>query len=192
VRELVEETGIWLLNSGPRATRDRPSGSDVFSSAAALGDLFDGAALRYFARWITPAPLPIRFDARFFAAVVPTGVDALIDGEELVDAAWVRPEDALGFAANGSWVIAFPTLKTVEFLNAHDSTDEVVRHLEARGEVRTIQPRLSAAAGRVDILIPGDTGFEAAGIAEQDPDLMTRLMEIVAAGGAVPPDFRPA
>jgi 8-oxo-dGTP pyrophosphatase MutT (NUDIX family) len=191
VRELVEETGIWLVDSGPRATHHRPSGPGVFSSAAARGDHFDDAGLRYFARWITPAPLPIRFDARFFVAVVPTGIDALIDGEELVDAAWVRPADALEFGSDGSWVIAFPTLKTVEFLSAHGSTDEVMRHLDARSEVRAIQPRLSAIEGRVEILIPGDAGFDAAGATEQDPDLMARLMHIVVTGGDVPPDFRP-
>lgn len=191
VRELVEETGIWLLESGPRATVDRPSGSAVFSSSTASRDRFDAASLRYFARWITPEPLPIRFDTKFFAAPVPVGVDPIVDGGELVDGMWVRPRDALERSADGTWVVAFPTLKTVEFFASHRSVRGVIDHIESTGPARTIQPRLAVSGRRIRILVPGDDGFESAGTAEQDPDLMAKLMQVVAAGGDVPPDFRP-
>jgi 8-oxo-dGTP pyrophosphatase MutT (NUDIX family) len=190
MRELVEETGIWLLESGPMATNDRPSGTDVFSTVAALGDRFDDGVLVYFARWITPAPLPLRFDARFFAAAVPDDLDPVIDGNELVDAAWVRPCEVLDRAADGSWAVAFPTLKTIEVFDAYTSTSRLMDHLGEISPVGGIQPRLSVIGDGVEILIPGDPGFDAAGRVEHDPDLMARLLQVVAAGGAVPPDFR--
>jgi len=191
VRELVEETGIWLLRSGPRATAERPSGSEVFASVDGFGDRFDGDSLRFFARWITPAPLPIRFDTKFFVAPTPAGVDPIVDGCELVDGAWVQPREALERSATRTWVVAFPTLKTVEFFASHRSVRDVIEHIEGAGPVRTIQPRLSVNGRRIRILIPGDDGFESAGAAERDPGLMAKLMEVVSAGGDVPPDFRP-
>jgi len=192
VRELVEETGIWLLESGAKATTDRPSGSDIFSAVSALGDRFDAAALRYFARWITPGPLPIRFDARFYLAVVPRGIDPLIDGNELVDAHWARPREILERAADGSWILAFPTMKTVAFLDGFGSAADVAVYVDGMPSVRAIQPRLAVVGETVRILVPGDPGFDAAEHAEQNPGLMAKLLHVVAAGGDVPPDFLPA
>ncbi|MEA3501680.1 MAG: NUDIX hydrolase, partial [Actinomycetota bacterium] len=39
LRELVEETGFWLLESGTAITTDRPSGRDVFSSVIERGEI---------------------------------------------------------------------------------------------------------------------------------------------------------
>ena len=190
MRELVEETGIWLLESGTTVTVDRPSGGDIFSTAVGRGERFAGESLRYFANWITPAPLPIRFDTRFFAVVLPPGIDPSLDGDELVDALWVRPEDALERAGAGAWLVAFPTRKIVEFLGAFDSSDRLFRHVEGESSVEPIQPRLSVANGRIEILMPDDRGFEGAAVEERDPELMAKMMQIVADGGDVPPEFR--
>ena len=46
MRELVEETGIWLTVNGAQVTDRRPDGPEIFSSTLAP---FDGDALRYFA-----------------------------------------------------------------------------------------------------------------------------------------------
>jgi len=191
VRELVEETGIWLMESGPRVTARRPSGAAVFAGAAASGDRFSGSALRYFSRWITPAPLPIRFDARFFAAAVPPGLDPVIDNGELVDFGWVRPRDALDRAAERSWIVAFPTLRTVGWFARFASVDDLMEDLDRIGSIEPVQPRLSVSDHSVRILVPGDDGYEAAADDERRPDVLTRLSAVVAAGGDVPPDFGP-
>ncbi len=190
VRELVEETGFWLLESGATVTADRPSGSQVFERAAERGERFVGDSLWYFANWITPAPLPIRFDTRFFAAVVPSGLDAAIDGNELVDALWIRPADVLERADAGSWLVAFPTRKVVEFLGSFDSSGRLGRHIEAQAMIEPIQPRLSIANERIEILMPDEPGFEEAAAGENDPELMAKMMQIVKAGGDVPAEFR--
>ena len=192
VRELVEETGIWLFSSGPEVTAARPTGPDIFENAGAKGRRFSAESLHYFARWITPAPLPIRFDARFFLAVVPDGFDPVIDGSELVDFAWIDPADALVRANDGAWVVAFPTLRTITSFNRYRSTDELLRHAGRSVPVSPIQPRLAVADHAVKILVPGDHGYESAGEGERDPKLMERLQSVVARGGEVPPDFAPA
>ena len=84
VRELFEEVGILLARRAARFARDadcRAVRSLVESGATfteALGrrglePAFDRLVL--FARWITPARLSRRYDARFFFARLPGGSD---------------------------------------------------------------------------------------------------------------------
>jgi 8-oxo-dGTP pyrophosphatase MutT (NUDIX family) len=192
VRELVEETGFWLLESGARVTADRPSGTGVFEKAAERGERFIGDSLWYFANWITPAPLPIRFDTRFFAAVVPPNLEPSIDGNELVDALWIRPTDVLHHADADRWLVAFPTRKIIEFLDSFDSSDRLRSHIDAHPSIERIQPRLSIAKERIEILMPDEPGFEEAADGENDPELMAKMTQIAKAGRDVPPEFRSA
>jgi 8-oxo-dGTP pyrophosphatase MutT (NUDIX family) len=185
LRELVEETGIWLLLSHIVATQQRPEGSAVFDAVLDRGDRFAGDSMHYFANWITPTPLPVRFDTRFFAAVVPSGVDAIVDGVEVVDAAWVRPADARDRAQTGRWEVAFPTRRVLEDLGAFDTAARLVEHVLAQRSVVAIQPRLSIVAGRLQILMPGDPGFDAAAEEEADPGFLEAAGKIVRSG-AVP------
>ncbi|MEA3510837.1 MAG: NUDIX hydrolase [Actinomycetota bacterium] len=192
LRELVEETGFWLWESGAEVTSVRPSGREVFANAAERDKRFAGDSLWYFANWITPEPLPIRFDTRFFAAVIPQDLDPSVDGNELIDALWARPIDVLERADAGAWLVAFPTRKIVEFLGSFGTTDRLRRYIDVHSVVEPIQPRLSIDNGRIDILMPDDPGFDAAAIGEGGPELMAKMMKIVADGGDVPPEFRPA
>jgi 8-oxo-dGTP pyrophosphatase MutT (NUDIX family) len=190
LRELIEETGIWLLDSGTVVTTNRPSGRDIFSNVAERGERLADDSLWYFANWITPAPLPIRFDTRFFAAVTPQDLDPAIDGNELVDALWIRPTDVLERADAGRWLVAFPTRKIVEFLGSFDSSDRLRDHVENQHSIEAIQPRLSIANERIEILMPDDPGFGEAGVGERDPELMAKIAQIVDTRGDVPPEFR--
>jgi len=191
LRELVEETGLWLLESGPVVTEDRPFGQEVFSTVAERGERLAGDSLWYFSNWMTPSPLPIRFDTRFFAAVIPHDLDPVVDGRELVDARWIRPADVLEHGDDGRWLVAFPTRKIVEFLGSFDSADDLHKHIGSHPSIDRIQPRLSISNERIQILMPDEPGFEEAALGEQDPELMAKMMQIVEAGGEVPPEFRP-
>ncbi len=187
MRELVEETGIWLTVNGAQVTDKRPDGPEIFSSTLAP---LDGDALRYFANWITPAPLPIRFDTRFFVVDVPRGIEALVDGKELIDAAWIDPADAIERAESGDWLVAFPTRNTLQALSGHQSAANLIAALTEDAEVTAVQPRLSVGDNWVRILLPSDEGFEEAGEAEHDPDLLTRALAIAAGGGDVPAELQ--
>lgn len=190
LRELVEETGVWLLEGGAIVTEDRPFGGEVFSVVADRGERFSAESLWYFANWVTPAPLPIRFDTRFFAAVVSSGLDPSIDRNELVDALWIRPAEAIERAETGKWLVAFPTRKIVEFLGLFDSSEGLRVHVDAQPSIEPIQPRLSVGDGRIQILMPGDPGFESAALEERDPELMAKMIEAARSRGDVPPEFR--
>ena len=187
LRELVEETGIWLTVDGEVVTDKRPDGVAVFASAPSP---LNGERLRYFANWITPAPLPIRFDTRFFVTEVSRRVEALVDGRELVDAAWTDPADALERADAGDWLVAFPTRSTLQLFAGHDSIIDLFAALTDPGEVEAVQPRLVVGDDAVRILLPTDPGFDDAADGEEAPDLLARAMAVAEAGGTVPVEMR--
>ena len=187
LRELVEETGIWLTVDGDQVTDKRPGGAAIFGAAPSP---LNGERLRYFANWITPAPLPIRFDTRFFVTEVTRHVEALVDGRELVDAAWTDPADALERADAGEWLIAFPTRSTLQVFAGHDSVIDLFAVLTDPGEVEAVQPRLVVGDDAVRILLPGDPDFDEAANGEDDPDLLARAMAVAEAGGTVPAEMR--
>lgn len=188
VRELVEETGVWLLERSVAATPVRPVGAQIFARAIELGDRFAGNSLRYFANWITPALLPVRFDTRFFAAVVPSGVAPAVDGDELVDAEWIGPGDALGRGRDGRWLVAFPTRRTLADLSQFASTRAFKDHVETLDAIRPVEPRIVASNTAIEILMPGDPGFAAAA-----PDRFSRsdraaIESVIEAAGSTVPE----
>lgn len=87
VRELAEEVGIALTAAGPRAV-DAPLAAVHAAPPAA-------SSLAHIASLVAPPRIPIRFDARFFAAVAPSGVEPTPDGAETERAWWARPADLL-------------------------------------------------------------------------------------------------
>ena len=188
-RELAEETGIWLFESGAVVTPRRPSDGAVFSYVLDRDERFAGDSLRYFANWITPVPLPVRFDTRFFAATVPEDVDPIVDGIELVEDEWIRPCHALKRADVGEWYVAFPTRKVLEFLGAFKSTAELGESIGVQVEVDPIQPRLVVAEGHIEILMPDDPGFIEAAEGEADPDLQSTLERIIRSGTETHPEI---
>ncbi len=185
LREVVEETGIWLTTDGEQVTEKRPSGSGVFAAAPAP---LDGERLRLFANWITPAGLPIRFDTRFFVTEVSRRAAALIDGKELVDAAWTDPADALERGDAGDWLIAFPTRQALLVLSGHASVADLLASLPDPASVEPVQPRLAVTEDSVRIVLPDEPGFDE--LDEDDPDLFARAMAVVEAGGDVPAEMR--
>lgn len=189
LRELVEETGIWLADDGEQVTETRPRGAAVFDEAPVM---LDGERLRFFANFITPAPLPVRFDTRFFVTEVSRRVSALIDGKELVDAAWIDPADAIERAESDDWLIAFPTRQVLGMLVGHDSVAALFDTLPDPANVEPVQPRIAVSEAAVRILLPSDPGFDEAGMQEDDPELFARAEAVAAAGGDVPAEMRRA
>jgi endoribonuclease LACTB2 len=67
-------------------------------------------------RWVTPAWMPVRFDARFFLVEVPPGTTAEVWPGELAEGAWVRPADALLAWAEGRALLHPPNHFTLQTL----------------------------------------------------------------------------
>jgi 8-oxo-dGTP pyrophosphatase MutT (NUDIX family) len=192
VRELVEETGIWLTTGGARVEPLPTAGDDVYAVAVRSGSIFNGDALVYFANWITPAPLPVRFDTRFFAFDAAAGIDPMIDGHELVDARWIAPRSAIALDTDGDWLVAFPTRKILEFLAGFGSPGALIDEVASLPSIPVIEPRIAVDRDSVQILLPSEAGFDDAGPSQADPDLLARILEVARSGGVVPSELRRA
>lgn len=156
LREAWEETGV-LLGSAARPEAC-PTAREALLSAerplAALleeaGARLDAGRLLYIAHWITPEPEPRRYDTRFFAARVAGGTPCELSGEELVEACWVRPADAVERFRRGEMRLLPPTVDTLRRLAGHASLDALWQTLrDAR--VPAILPRMRRVAGGVEI-----------------------------------------
>jgi len=185
VRELVEEVGLWLA-SPPFVERIDPGPPDaVWSHAERTGVRFDGAAPVLMANWITPTMLPLRFDTRFYVAVVTPDLVAAPDAVEVDAAEWLAPAQALRRAATGALLVPFPTRKTLEVLSGFDAAEDVVSHFRDRARVDPVRPRMRVTdAGDLEALLPDEPGFEE--IDETvipDPDVLRRV-----AGGSGSPE----
>jgi 8-oxo-dGTP pyrophosphatase MutT (NUDIX family) len=138
IREAFEESGI-LLAHGQRPIDERQvtrlvgcrakvhANPSIFVSR--LGD--EGLRLAtdrlfYFARWITPEALPIRFDARFFVAAAPLGQEASPDRKETVEARWIHPQEALIEHQKGRLKLAPPTFHSLRELAEFRTADEAI------------------------------------------------------------------
>ena len=170
IREAYEETGILLARHPDQSPF---AGSEVAGAARAdiaadrrpfldlvteLDLHLDLGALSVFARWITPAMMPKRFDTWFYIAAAPPDQLALCDGWETVDAEWVEPKEALRLAQTGERKVIFPTRMNLQLLaEAEDAVDAVVR-AQAR-ELVTVEPKVAdSPAGKV-LVIPENTGY---------------------------------
>ncbi len=72
--------------------------------------------LVHLTRWVTPPGLSRRFDARFFAALVPPGTEVVDVSPEIDQAEWIGPEEALAAAASGRLALLLPSIVTLQQL----------------------------------------------------------------------------
>ncbi len=161
VREAFEETG--LLVGGPAGLSNRSVRrarkcllDGVRSFAEVLEDLdtrLDGRNLEYIAHWVTPVAAPRRYDTRFFAAEVPPAARAVPDEREMTGAVWLTPATALARHREGRLPMIFPTVRTLEALQALDSVSEIMAFYRNRPIPRT-QPEVVRAADGVHLRIP--------------------------------------
>ena len=133
VRELFEEAGILLADTGTGAAagngpaggaRD-PAGlrADLLAGRITFAEVAQRLDLRLrtdrlvpIARWLTPAAYPRRFDARFFAAELPAGATPTFIGDEVADHRWTTPRAALDAMAAHEIEMWIPTSSTLQRL----------------------------------------------------------------------------
>jgi len=152
VRELFEEVGILLARRGKSLARE--ADCDRLRRLTGEGTPFGGALrevgltpafdrLVMFARWVTPAQLRRRFDARFFLARLPTGQAVHPQEGEVVDWLWTAPSDAL---RNPDLALVYATRAVLE--SVADARDVASLFSRARRlkEIQTVEPRIVQTA----------------------------------------------
>ena len=98
--------------------------------------------VHYFSHWITPEPVPRRFDTRFFIAAMPDDQETIAHQWEMVDDEWVRPADALAAAAEGRWRMISPTLTTLTSLSGFGEVDAMLEAVAAEAHVGELTEEL--------------------------------------------------
>jgi len=125
IRESFEELGVLLAR---RADGSHASAQDIAAldrkapfaaQCQARGLTLAGADVFVLAHWITDRDLPRRFDVPFLVARMPEGQEPVADESEQFEPVWVRPVDALTRHSAGQFFIIFPTIRTLERLQAY-------------------------------------------------------------------------
>lgn len=81
----------------------------------------DLGRLTYLLHRITPEKYSIRFDTRFYLAVLPDNQVPLISSEEVSESLWLTPQNALDASASGKLPMMPPTLIALRTLAEHRS-----------------------------------------------------------------------
>jgi 8-oxo-dGTP pyrophosphatase MutT (NUDIX family) len=157
--------GAWVFPGGAVHEGDgEPANTGVRELEEEAGLTIDDATtLVPWSRWITPAQVKIRFDTWFFVARAPEGAEVACDGEECVDARWLRPQDALDARRSGNLLLVFPTIRHLQELAMLESVEHGLDIARQR-RIQPIEPRVVLDQGGVArVLLPGEDGYDEAG-----------------------------
>ena len=147
VRELFEEAGILLARRGRRFARDADCARvrSMIAEGATFGQAMDRLGLApafdrlvLFARWVTPAQLRRRFDARFFLARLPSGQTIRPQEGEVTDWLWTEPAHAL---ETPEITLVYATRAVIESVLEDDASKLFARARRMR-EVPIVEPRV--------------------------------------------------
>ena len=129
-RELFEEVGV-LLSSKDGDTNVKVKKETDYRRMLLKGEIsfiemlkqeghyLDLENLTYFGNLTTPKQNPIRFDTRFFLAKLPIGQTPKPDLNEIDEASWFFPDDALSAFENGEIFLAPPTIHALKTILNH-------------------------------------------------------------------------
>jgi 8-oxo-dGTP pyrophosphatase MutT (NUDIX family) len=129
------------------------------------GLTLEAADLVPFSHWTTPLGRPRRFATWFFAVVIQSGIDVVVDGGEIRAHRWVRAADALRARDAGDLVLPAPTFVTLSHLSSFASSAEWLRavtvdtlpvylprlHVHPDGEITVYQGDIAYDGGELDL-----------------------------------------
>lgn len=153
IRESFEELGILLAwqadgqaagaASLAQLSRERP----LFEQCREQGLQLAADQVFVLAHWITDRDLPRRFDVPFLVARMPEGQTPVADEAEQFEPVWVRPAEALARHEAGQFFIIFPTIRTLERLQAYDTVAAVLAACAGEQPLWTSCPRAGLLHG---------------------------------------------
>lgn len=173
-RETFEETGVLLATSAEghdcgseRLARlhDRQraivSQPELFATSLQAEHLqLDVRRLVYWSHWITPSPVPKRFDTRFFLAALPPEQVATVDSIEATELCWMTPAAVIAATRDGTMTLSRPTLYNLMELDAsvrqHVSLNAILA-AEAHRDVAPVLPKIRKAERM--IVMPWDSEY---------------------------------
>ncbi len=154
VRESFEELGILLARhaDGSWATEadvqtlDRKG--DFFAQMSQHSLTLASADVFMLAHWTTDPDLPRRFDVPFLVARMPEGQTPVPDNAEQFEPVWVSPAHALAEHAAGRFFMIFPTIRTLERMQAYPTVQAVLDACAGEHPLFTSCPRAGLMGGK--------------------------------------------
>lgn len=107
------------------------------------------------ARWVTPRPQPIRFDARFYVMALPVGQVGSNNLAESLEGCWSRPAKILERFERSEVEVLPPTQWMLNMLSKYEMIDDIFAFAE-RQTLKTIYPEFSSRGSKVCLVLPGD------------------------------------
>lgn len=181
IRETFEESGLLLartLRGEPvpddvkcslLKLRSDPSEWDFMNAMRLYGLSLLISDLVPFARWITPDIRPKRFDTHFFVVAASSSIHH--DGQEAVEALWIKPEQALESAEQGMFKLVFATRMNLNRLVSFSSADKVLEKFRNTPIVPVCPEYVEMPEGR-HIRIPTEAGYGGSLFPAIDPPSM--------------------
>lgn len=142
VRELFEEVGVLLCvnEKGETIQLNNPAENkriELARRAIVAGETDFGAFLEaenlycdlsqivYFDHWVTPEIYAMRFDTRFYIAVLPANQNALSQSEEVTHSLWIKADAALARMDRRDFPILPPTTTVLQRLSRLSTWDQL-------------------------------------------------------------------
>jgi 8-oxo-dGTP pyrophosphatase MutT (NUDIX family) len=173
-RETFEEAGLVLARRRDSAelvdadTADRLVAAHrdrLLKGEARFADILRGEGLTLaldlmvpFAHWITPEPMPKRFDTHFFLIAAPVSQVGAHDGAESVEGLWITPRQALAEAEAGRRTLVFATRMNLAKLARYGTVAEAVAAIRAKPVV-TVVPKVKRTAEGRWLQIPAEADY---------------------------------
>ena len=171
--------GAWVFPGGRIDPEDYAAAGDAHDIVAAgrhaaVREAWEEASitvahadLRLFSRWVTPEQAPKRFDTLFFLA--RAGSERVrVDGGEIHEHRWLRPEDALGLRQPGTFDLPPPTFVTLCQLAEHRTIADVLA-APPPGPLDPFVPQLYVIPEGACSVYPGDVAYECGDIDQPGP-----------------------
>jgi recombination protein RecT len=165
IRESFEELGILLARKKDGTWCDQAEVNALGRSEPFYAQMQErgytlAADLVYLlAHWITDRDLPRRFDVPFLVARMPEGQSPVADDAEQFAPEWIRPADALERHAANDFFIIFPTIRTLERLQAFGTVDAVLQACASEQPLWTSCPRAGIREGKEARFMEHESAF---------------------------------
>jgi len=182
IRESFEELGVLLAqhadgrvaNAQDIAALDRSA--PFAAQCTARGLTLMGDQVFVLAHWITDRDLPRRFDVPFLVARMPEGQTPVADETEQFEPVWISPAQALAQHAAGSFFIIFPTIRTLQRLQAFATVDAVLSACALTDEpLWTSCPRGGFLAGKEERYMEHEAPFGELALVSPDGQIVHAL-----------------
>jgi glyoxylase-like metal-dependent hydrolase (beta-lactamase superfamily II)/8-oxo-dGTP pyrophosphatase MutT (NUDIX family) len=165
VRESFEELGVLLAHhpDGSHATSADIAAMDrkapFAEQCSQLGLTLAGQDVFVLAHWVTNLDNPRRFDVPFLVARMPEGQEPVADESEQFEPVWVSASQALTRHAAGSFMMIFPTLRTLEWLQRYSSVDQVLAACASEQPLWNSCPRGGWLKGQQERFMEHDSAY---------------------------------